>query len=126
MLSNLQSSDAEQILCRLEEIPVGSSRGFSAESTAYYADILVVRTKEGVFAYRNRCPHTGAPMEWQPDQFLDFTETLIQCGLHGAQFRIHDGFCISGPCQSRSLETINITVRDGVLIALDELEDPDA
>jgi nitrite reductase/ring-hydroxylating ferredoxin subunit len=125
-MSDPQQSDTEPVLCRLEEIPVGSSKGFAADATAYYADILVVRTAEGAFAYRNRCPHTGAPMEWQPDQFLDYTGTLIQCGLHGAQFRIYDGFCIAGPCQSRRLEKVKITVRDGCLIALEELEHPDA
>jgi nitrite reductase/ring-hydroxylating ferredoxin subunit len=108
-------------LCRLEAIPEGSSKGFVADPTAYYADILVVRTREGVYAYRNRCPHTGAPMEGQPDQFLDYTGTLIQCGIHAAQFRIQDGYCIAGPCGGCYLQKVAITVRDGAVIALEDI-----
>lgn len=43
-MSDSQQGDTEQPLCLLEELPVGSSKGFSTDSTAYYADILVVRT----------------------------------------------------------------------------------
>jgi nitrite reductase/ring-hydroxylating ferredoxin subunit len=112
----------EQVLCNLEDIPINGSKGFAADPRAYYADILAVRTVQGVYAYCNRCPHTGAPMEWQPDQFLDYTGTLIQCGLHAAQFRIHDGYCVTGPCQRRSLEKFPVAVRDGMLIALHDLD----
>jgi nitrite reductase/ring-hydroxylating ferredoxin subunit len=112
----------KQLLCRLEEIPEGSSRGFSAQADAPYADILVVRLGEGVYAYRNRCPHTGAPMEWQPDQFLDYQGRYIQCGIHGALFRIEDGYCIAGPCVRQSLGKIAVAVQDGFIVALEDLE----
>ena len=111
-----------RILCRLEDIPEGTSKGFAADPTAYYADILVVRTHQGVYAYRNNCPHTGAPMEWQSNQFLNYTGTLIHCGIHAAQFRIRDGYCIAGPCEGRYLQKVAMTVRDGVIIALEDIE----
>ena len=85
---------------------------------ARYADLIVVRTACGLYGYRNRCPHTGAPMEWEPDQFLDYTGTLIQCGIHGALFRIEDGYCVSGPCARQSLQRIPVTEREGWLVAL--------
>lgn len=112
----------EHILCRLDDLPEGQSKGFARHSEARYADILVVRTAAGIFAYRNRCPHTFAPMEWEPDQFLDLTGTVIQCGIHGALFRIEDGYCVSGPCARQSLQSIAVTVRDGWLIALEAME----
>lgn len=113
---------AGHILCALEDIPLNSSKGFAADPEAYYADFLVVRTDEGVYAYRNHCPHAGAPMEWQPDQFLDYSQSYIQCGLHGALFQIESGYCVGGPCQGRSLESFPIEVRDGLLIALQDPE----
>lgn len=113
---------AEYPLCPMSALPEGESRGFAAKPGAPYADIIVVRTHEGIYAYRNRCPHTGAPMEWEPDQFLDYTGTLIQCGIHGAQFRIDDGYCISGPCARQSLQRITVIEKDGWLIALEPLE----
>ena len=110
-----------RILCLIEGIPEGASKGFAADPNAFYADILVVRTADGVYAYRNSCPHTGAPMEWETDRFLDYTGTLIQCGLHGAQFRIEDGYCLAGPCVGRYLRKVAIEIRDGILIALEEI-----
>ncbi len=114
---------AAHFLCHLKELPEGSSKGFSTDPNAYYADILVVRTREGVYAYRNRCPHTGVPMEWQPHQFLDHTGTLIQCGIHAARFRIGDGYCIAGPCKNRSLAKVAVAVQDGCLVALEALDE---
>ncbi len=112
----------EHPLCRLDELPTGRSKGVFIHPDSRYADLVVARTRRGVYAYRNRCPHTGAPMEWEPDQFLDYTNTLIQCGIHGALFRIEDGYCVSGPCARQSLQRITVSERDGWLIALDPLE----
>ncbi len=112
----------EHTLCRLDDLPEGQSKGFAISLDARYADILLVRTRAGIYAYRNRCPHTGAPMEWEPDQFLDYSGTSIQCGIHGALFRIEDGYCVSGPCARQSLQRIAVIERDGWLIALDSLE----
>jgi nitrite reductase/ring-hydroxylating ferredoxin subunit len=112
----------EHLLCRLDDLPEGQSKGITVTLDAQYADILVVRTRAGIFAYRNRCPHTGAPMEWEPDQFLDYTGSAIQCGIHGALFRIEDGYCVSGPCARQSLQRIAVTERDGWLVALEPPE----
>lgn len=112
----------EHPLCRLADLPQGQSKGIVIKPDSHYADILVVRTRAGIFAYRNRCPHTGAPMEWEPDQFLDYTDSLIQCGIHGALFRIEDGYCVSGPCARQSLQRIAVTERDGWLVALESPE----
>lgn len=112
---------SKYILCRLEDIPEGGCKGFSARADAYYADIFVVRTQAGVYAYRNCCPHTGAPMETLPDEFLDYRMRYIQCAVHGAQFQIEDGYCIFGPCRHHSLARIEVTVEDGMIVALDEI-----
>lgn len=112
----------EYRLCPLIDLSEGQSKGFKIDPDSHYADIVVVRTRKGVYAYRNRCPHTGAPMEWEPDQFLDYTGTVIQCGIHGALFRIEDGYCVSGPCARQSLRPVTVIEREGWLMALDALE----
>jgi nitrite reductase/ring-hydroxylating ferredoxin subunit len=38
------------------------------------------------YVYLNRCPHRGVGLEWHPDQFLDPSNSLIQCATHGALF----------------------------------------
>ncbi len=107
-------------LCDLASIPDGGSRGYAVDPEAAYADLVLVRRGERVHAFRNRCPHTGAPMEWVPHRFLDTTGDYIQCGLHAALFRIEDGYCIAGPCARRSLDPVVVAVRDGMVVALEE------
>jgi nitrite reductase/ring-hydroxylating ferredoxin subunit len=96
----------------LDAIAEPGSKGF-AWGDAPGAAFFVVRKAGQVFAYRNRCPHTGAPLEWQPDQFLDMDNSFIQCALHGALFRAQDGFCLRGPCAGQSLQPLRVEVVDG-------------
>ena len=110
-----------QRLCRLADLPVGVSKGIVLQPAGRYADLIVVRTATGCFAYRNCCPHTGAPLEWEPDRFLDVTGTLIQCGLHGALFRIEDGYCLAGPCAQQRLQAVAVTEQDGWLVSPEPL-----
>ncbi len=107
-------------LCRLEDIPEGGSKGVALDPESVYADVLLVRREGRVYAYRNSCPHTGAPMEWQPDQFLDYRDHYIQCGIHAALFRVEDGFCVQGPCARQSLTPLAVVVREGRVLALED------
>lgn len=99
----------EPTLCRLDELPDPGARGFTLGED----EIFVVRRDAGVFAYKNHCPHNGVNLNWLPDQFLSLDETLIQCAMHGAQFRIEDGLCVWGPCNGRSLEAVPVEIVDG-------------
>ncbi|WP_148053418.1 Rieske 2Fe-2S domain-containing protein, partial [Pseudomonas fluorescens] len=54
-----------------------------------------------------RCPHRGVGLEWHHDQFLDPSNSLIQCATHGALFLIEDGECVAGPCVGQALTAIN-------------------
>jgi nitrite reductase/ring-hydroxylating ferredoxin subunit len=76
--------------------------------------VVVVR-RGGLYAYLNSCPHTGAPLEWLPHQFLDASGAFIQCATHGALFQIEDGRCIRGPCAGAHLKSVQIAERDGQL-----------
>lgn len=100
---------------RADAIPEPGSKGFSAGGNGGAA-FFVVRKEGQVHAYRNRCPHTGAPLEWQPDQFLDIDNGFIQCALHGALFRVGDGYCLRGPCASQSLEPLPLKQADGHIL----------
>ncbi len=90
-------------LCAPNELTEGQSRGFELAELK----LLVVRREGQVYAYQNRCPHRGIPLEWQPDQFLDHSNSLIQCATHGALFLIESGECVAGPCSGQSLEALN-------------------
>ncbi|MCB1849350.1 MAG: Rieske 2Fe-2S domain-containing protein, partial [Gammaproteobacteria bacterium] len=64
----------------------------------------------------NRCPHTGAPLDWSPDQFLDAEGRFIICAMHGALFEIESGRCIYGPCVNQSLERLPVRLERGRLL----------
>jgi nitrite reductase/ring-hydroxylating ferredoxin subunit len=90
------------LLCRSEELLESTSRGFEFSHLA----VLAVRREGVVYLYRNRCPHRGIRLEWQPDRFLDRSASLIQCARHGALFLMDTGECVAGPCAAESLQAL--------------------
>jgi nitrite reductase/ring-hydroxylating ferredoxin subunit len=109
----------ERVLCRLDDINDGGSKEI-AMNESNLVTLCMVRQDDAVHAYVNSCPHTGAPLNWSADKFLSRDGTMIQCGLHGALFRIADGRCIWGPCLHQSLIPVPVAVRDGDVLLLEE------
>ena len=106
---------SEHFLCRLGELANPGSKGFEVMPDGETKPVsgFVVRKGVHVYAYRNSCPHTGAPLEWMPDQFLDLADSFIQCSLHGALFVIEDGRCLRGPCVGDHLQPLSVELRQG-------------
>jgi nitrite reductase/ring-hydroxylating ferredoxin subunit len=74
-------------------------------------------------AYKNSCPHTGAPLNWTPDQFLTTSGQYIQCSIHGAMFKTEDGECFAGPCAGQFLKPLRFIEKNGMsYIALSDIE----
>lgn len=104
-------------LCRLDEIEEPGTRGFELPvEDGPPLRLFVVRKAGLLTAYSNSCPHTGAPLEWQPHQFLDRDNAFIQCAIHGALFRAEDGYCLRGPCVGASLHALGVWVVDGRVV----------
>ena len=105
-------------LCAPDELAAGQSRGFEIAGEKLFA----VRKDGQLYAYRNRCPHRGIPLEWLPDQFLDHSASLIQCATHGALFLIESGECVAGPCAGQSLQELVIREDEqAIWVVLNEL-----
>lgn len=105
-------SITERVLCASDEIPERGSKGFDLGDTQLFA----VRKRGQVYVYENRCPHAGLPLNWQPDQFLDYDRELILCAAHGALFQIENGRCVAGPCPGRSLKSLPCREENGQVI----------
>ena len=105
-------------LCRRDAIPENGARGFSVETPHGPRDVLLACRNGRIYGYLNRCPHTGVNLDWVPDRFLDRSGEYLQCATHGALFRIHDGFCIHGPCAEQSLQPVTIEECNGRLAAV--------
>lgn len=106
-------------VCRLADLSDPGSHGARLQLADGELEIVVVRRGERVYAYRNRCPHSGVNLEWQPHRFLDLTEQFIVCATHGALFRFEDGFCVRGPCAGQRLTAITARIEsDEVVVEL--------
>jgi nitrite reductase/ring-hydroxylating ferredoxin subunit len=107
------SEAAGRLLCRLAEIADPGSRGFELDEGTGCRAIFLVRRGATLAAYVNSCPHTGGPLDWVEDQFLDFDRRHILCATHGALFRIEDGHCLAGPCKGKGLTAVAVEVAEG-------------
>lgn len=105
-------------LCRWTDLPDPGSRAFDLIDGDKHWACVLVRRGEQVWAYENRCPHTGAPLDWRPGQVLNPEGTLIQCALHLAQFRMEDGLCVHGPCVGQALAAVAVR-RQGDWVVMD-------
>jgi nitrite reductase/ring-hydroxylating ferredoxin subunit len=59
------------LLCKISDIPDGGAKGIVIGGGRDALDVIVLRRGHKFFAYVNRCPHQGTPLETFPDRFLD-------------------------------------------------------
>lgn len=74
--------------------------------------IFLIRFDQSYYAYLNRCPHRGLPLDWGDARFFDEDRELLQCASHGALFEPKSGLCVAGPCVGAALENIPVRVAE--------------
>jgi nitrite reductase/ring-hydroxylating ferredoxin subunit len=102
-------------LCRLDDLPDGTARGFGPPAGGF-TGLFAVRRGDEVRVYVNSCPHIGVPLDWAPDRFLTNDGSRIICATHGAEFEIGTGLCVRGPCLGDRLDAVMIDIKDGVIL----------
>jgi 3-phenylpropionate/trans-cinnamate dioxygenase ferredoxin subunit len=95
-------STTHRIALALSDLPEGQMHACSAGGR----DIVVCRTKEGVFAVDNICTHAYARLN--EGRLRGFR---LICPLHGAAFDVRDGRPLGAPA-SRPLATHSLTIVD--------------
>lgn len=104
-------------VCDLDDLADRDAATFTVDGAAGPRRIVLVRRDGDVFAYLNRCPHEGIPLDWGTvARLVDRDCHHLICHAHSAYFEIEDGFCVEGPCAGDSLEAVAVTVRDGRVI----------
>ncbi len=99
---------SEVFVCNSAELAEASSRGFELSGHKFF----ILRKGGRCFAYSNACPHLGIPLEWVEHQFLDLSQSMIQCANHNALFVIETGKCVAGPCAGQKLRPLKLSERD--------------
>lgn len=100
--------DAEQYLCRLDELPDGDARGLLRQGR--HDRIFVVRQGSEVFVWLNDCPHNHRPLEYREHRFLSGDGQHIVCYAHSAHFDIRAGRCFAGPCVDQYLVAVPVRI----------------
>lgn len=118
------STHIRTVICRLDELDDPDSRGMAVTHDGQPYDIFIVRQGERVFGYLNSCPHTGGPLDWVPDRFLNPDKDHIQCATHAALFQLHNGECVAGPCKGDSLTAVTVIVEAGDVVMLTGIPGP--
>lgn len=102
-------------LIALDDIdcPGAAALDFRARDWVY--SIIVARDDDGVYAYENECPHMRAPLE-RFDGVMIVRKPFLICAMHGASFRINDGYCVGGPALGARLKAEPISVENGFVV----------
>jgi nitrite reductase/ring-hydroxylating ferredoxin subunit len=111
-----------RFICEVNDLADPGSRAFKLGTGDWPLKGFVVRKGDEVFAYVNRCPHAGHPLNWQPHQFLTQDHTHLLCTSHGARFEINTAHCVLGPCAGKALQALRVQVVNGDVLLMD---DPD-
>jgi nitrite reductase/ring-hydroxylating ferredoxin subunit len=72
--------------------------------------MFVIRKGSQVWGYLNICPHFSLPLNYRAGQFMNEDATLIRCSMHFAEFRIEDGFCVSGAAENCYLDPVPLHI----------------
>ena len=109
----------DKVLCSLEDIADGEGKGFEIEHHGKVIDIFVHRQGGTIRGYHNLCPHVATPLNWANGSFMTLDRKYILCDTHGAEFRIEDGHCISGPCMGDRLSPLKVELRGGDVVLIE-------
>ncbi|MBW2188574.1 MAG: Rieske (2Fe-2S) protein [Deltaproteobacteria bacterium] len=109
-------------VCREEDLRDGAVRtarlGLDADGLPVLA--LLLRDESGeIVAYRNLCRHLPVPLDGGTGELLSEDGAHLICGTHGATYRLHDGYCVDGPCEGMTLQPLYVREDRGDLYVSD-------
>ncbi len=105
---------------RLETIESGGFAEAEMVVDGVAESVIVHRDGDEVRAWLNVCPHAGRRLDWAPGQFLKSRDGLLVCAVHGASFELGKGECVAGPCRGQSLQRVEVSVRDGEVLPVND------
>jgi nitrite reductase/ring-hydroxylating ferredoxin subunit len=103
--------------CAASAVPPGGTARFQLERDGRAVAGFIVNLGGRHFAYVNRCPHAGTPLDLWPNEFLSEDGRYLVCATHGAVFEPDSGRCVEGPCPGARLEPLSVeTDGESVLV----------
>ncbi|HWF89913.1 MAG TPA: non-heme iron oxygenase ferredoxin subunit [Pyrinomonadaceae bacterium] len=102
----MQSFDTKQtfIVGRIDDLRPNTSISFELPDGN---ELAVYNVNGEFYAIDNSCPHRGAPLSEG-----DLCGHIVECGLHGWQFDVRSGECLTVP---ETIRTYQVTIEDQMI-----------
>jgi len=102
----MQSFDTKQtfIVGRVDDLRPNTSISFELPDGN---ELAVYNVNGEFYAIENSCPHRGAPLSEG-----DLCGHIVECGLHGWQFDVRSGECLTVP---ETIRTYQVTIEDQMI-----------
>lgn len=108
-------TDPGEWRCDVDELPPGRTAIFRLACGGRSINGFAINHAGRLYAYVNRCPHVGTPLDMWPNEFLTEDGATIVCATHGALFAPDSGFCTAGPCAGDRLTPLPVRVEGRVV-----------
>lgn len=89
-------------LIKLSSMPIGGNRSFALASGE---QVVLFRTKQGLFAYSKTCTHLGCTVEYLP------SNKKLVCPCHGANFDPFDGAKVTVGPANTPLQKVKVKIQ---------------
>jgi nitrite reductase/ring-hydroxylating ferredoxin subunit len=115
---NLARPPIGAALIALNALAEGEARALDFNADAHHWSVIVVRSEGRAYAYENRCPHAGLPLDRPDGQVTVDMLGFLVCSAHLASFRLTDGAYAGGPKApgSRGLTRVKVRVEAGMVV----------
>lgn len=80
-----------------------------------YAPAFLIRYRDQVHGFLNRCAHQAIELDWNPGEFFDTDRRFLLCATHGALYDPVTGACVGGRCNGRGLTQLDVVEVDEII-----------
>ena len=103
------------LLARVEELPPGATKKFTTTVRGQMTGAFLANVQGEFVAFVNRCVHLPITLDLDDNDFFTGDGNLFVCKTHGSVYAPHDGKCVGGPGQGKSLERLSLVVENGAV-----------
>ena len=104
------------VLCPLADIPDGDAKEFVFGRGTTVFSMFVVRRGQSVYGYLNICPHYSSPLNYRAGEFLSEDKRFIRCTMHFSEFRVEDGYGLTGAAERCWLDPVPVHVENDMIV----------
>lgn len=102
-------------ICQSATLTELGSHRFQVRYRGDPREALLVRFRGLAYGYLNQCVHMPKELDCEHCHVFDDAGESIRCSMHGITYQPETGACLSEICAGRSLTTLRVHEREGVI-----------